>query len=209
MDGGALVLHIVPFAAIDGRPAAVFNEISRNPHRFPPLGCDRAEGCRIGHTGMLIGSNASGLSKPQRAYVKVFRSTAIESVASSLARGQDHNFLVLPSIQAKIIKYTSWYTRSLNSFGVAPPTAIFASLVHVQGMRLLQDDMERSFFEDLPVATLGDDAVEFDEVTLEATPSSYAECAKTLMPMLNHMAHAAGLPSPPYFDEHGNYTLRL
>jgi len=209
LDGGALVLHVIPFKAVDGRPAAIFNELSRNPHRFPPIERERAEGWRIDHTGMLIGSNADGLIKPQRAYVKVWRSAAVESVASSLARGRDHNFLVLPDIQAMIIKYTSWYARSLNSFGFDPPTAILASLINVQGMRLLQDHIANSFFEDMPFAPLADNTAEFDEVTLDTTPSGYAECAKMLMPMLNHLAHAAGLPSPPHFDEDGNYIARL
>ena len=209
LDGGALVLHVVPFAAIEGRPVSIFNEIARNPHQFPPMGRGRAENSRIDTKGMLIGSNASGLAKPQRAYVKVFRSAAVESVASSLARGRDHNFLVLPSIQAMIIKYTSWYVRSLNFFGIAPPTVVLASLVHVQGMRLLQDYIERSSFEDNPFGLMTEGTANFDEVILEATPSGYAECAKMLMPMLSHMAHAAGLSAPPYFDQAGNYTPNL
>lgn len=209
LDGGAFVLHLVPFSAVEGRPATSFNEISGSPHRFPPIARDRAESCRIDHTGMLIGSNADGLMKPQRAYVKVFRSCAIESVASSLARGRDGKFLVLPEIQAWIIKYTSWYARSLNSFGLEPPTAVLFSLINVQGMRLLQDHFENSFLEDMPFARLDDDKAEFDHVTLECTPSGYAECAKMLMPMLSHLAHASGLPSPPYFDADGNYTARL
>jgi TIR domain len=72
LDGGALVMHVVPFSSIGDKPTGKFEEISRNPHRFPPMSGSHARDFRISYDGMLVGSNAEGLSKPQRAYVHYF-----------------------------------------------------------------------------------------------------------------------------------------
>jgi hypothetical protein len=209
LDGGALVLHLVPFSAVDEQPVSAFGEISRNPNWFPPITTDRARDSRIDHNGLLTGSNAEGLTRPQRAYVKVFRFAAVESVASSLARGREHNFLILPQIQDMVIRYTYYYANSLHSFGVEPPVAVFVSLVNVKGMKLLQTFIENAFLEDLPFRPLLDDRLEFDMATLETMPQDFTMCGRILMPILRHLANASGLSSPPYFDSAGNYTAKL
>jgi len=181
--------------------------ISRNPNFFPTIGDDRARHSRIEHDRLLIGSNAEGLSKPQRAYVQVFRTGAIESVCSSLARGREHKSLELPKLQAMIIEYACFYARSLNAVGIPPPFAIFVSLIGVKGMRLLQDFIGTAFPEDIPFAAVDDDRIHFDEAVFETATTDYNACAKLLKPLLTHLANAAGRESSPYFDDDGNYTL--
>jgi hypothetical protein len=52
-------------------------------------------------------------------------------------------------------------------------------------------------------------ACPFGQCTLEAVPDDFKAVARVLRPILTHLANAAGLPSSPYFDADGNYTLNL
>src|SRR5262249_13627075 len=135
-----------------GRATPSFEKISRNPDIFPTIADKFARHSKITHGGLLIGSNADGLSKPQRAYVLVFRTGVLESVASSLARGREHTFVILPQLQAMIIKYACVYVHSLSGVEIAGPYAVFVSLLGVRGMRLLQDFIGNAFPEDIPFA---------------------------------------------------------
>lgn len=208
LGGGLLVMHAVPVSA--NNPATLpSDEIFKRPEKFPPIGIGHPNWSKIDFDGLLIGSNAEGPSKPQRAYVRVFRSGKIEAVASSLARGRGTNSIILPTIQAMIIKYAQNYTSALHSCGVAPPVAIIVSLAGVKGMRLLQDFAENAFVEDMPQAIVAENIIQFSPVFFDTVPTGYNESAKALMPLLSHLAHAAGLASPPYFDIDGNYMSKL
>jgi TIR domain len=209
LDGGMLLMHVVPFDAIEDQPAASFDEISRNPGFFPPILDNYPRDSRISYDGLLTGSNAEGLTKPQRAYVKVSRSGLVEAVVTSLARGRSHKFIELPHIQAIIIKYSNLYVRSLNKFYFAPAFEILVSLVHVEGMRLLQDFIGSAIPEDIPSGLLDRTQLHFGQAALSTIPADYDEGAKMLKPILVHLANAAGLSSSPYFDADGNYLLKL
>jgi hypothetical protein len=193
---GTVVLHLVPFSAIDEQSAAAFGEISRNPDWFPPIATDYARDSHIDHNGLLIGSNARGLGEPQRAYVKVFRSAAVESVASSLGRGQPREFIILPQIQDMITRYTYRYIVSLARCGVQPPMVVMASLANVGGMRLLQTFIENAILVDLPFRSLPE-KVELDPAIIDVIPKELADCEHMLTPLITHLANTAGLSSAP------------
>jgi hypothetical protein len=207
LDGGLVLMHVVPFSAIDAQQTQASGDIFRNPDKFPPIGAERARDSKIDYDGLLIGSNRDGLAKPQRAYVHVSRSGSVEAVASSLARGREGNFLELPKIQAMIIQYARLYAASLNTFGIIPPIAILVSLLRAKGMRLLQDFITNVILEDIPFGALTEDKLFFGDAIWETVPSDDNESAKALDPILTHLANASGLPSSPYFDVNGNYTL--
>jgi hypothetical protein len=210
MDGGAIVMHVVPFSAIGDTPTSAFEAMSREPHKFVPISSSHGRDYRITYDGLLVGSNNEGLSKPQRAYVSVFRTGTIEAVESSLARGREreYSYVVLPQMQATIIKYACNYARTLGSFSVLPPLAVCVSLINVQGTKLLQDFMPYgSIPEDLPCGNLDRNRLDFGQVIFEAIPPNYNEAAKPLRPILTHLANTAGLHSSPYFDAAGNYAL--
>jgi hypothetical protein len=86
--------------------------------------------------------------------------------------------------------------------------AIFASLLNVKGMRLLQDFMGNALPEDLPSVTLALDQFHFVETIFETVPRDDNDAAMRLRVTLDHLANAAGLASSPYFDAMGNYTLK-
>jgi len=211
MDGGALVMHVVPFSAVGDKPTSAFEELSRNPRRFRPMsesGGSYFADSRISYDGLLVGSNAEGLSKPQRAYVCVFRSGVIEAVQSSLTRGRDHDYLILPQLQASLIKHAQIYTRILAECSVSPPFVVCVSLINVQNIRLLRDFMPRgAILEDLPCGDLDRNDYDFGQVIFGSVPDDYNVTAIALRPILTHLANAAGLHSSPYFDAAGNYVL--
>ena len=201
MDGSALVMHVVPFGAVGDRPSDAFVEISRDPHKLPPMSTSYGHDSRSSYEGLLVGSNADGLSKPQRAYIFVSRAAAIEAVESSLARGPKHDLLQLPALQATIIKYASVYARILRWISICLPTTRclhLTRLINVQGMKLHQDFIARGAFpEDLPSTELDRSQFDFGQAIFEVLPQNYIEAAKALKPPPN--TPRGTVPVPPAF----------
>jgi hypothetical protein len=163
---------------------------------------------QIKFDGLLIGSNEEGLQKHQRAYVYVLPSGTVEAVVCRLGRERG-NFLQLPEIQARIIKYARIYAGALHTLGIKLPMAVVVSLVGVKGMRLLQDSI-RHLAEDEPYGLLTEDQFCFGEAIFETIPTDDNACAKILKdPILGSLANTADLASPPYFDTEGNYIGRF
>lgn len=208
LDGGMLVLHIVPYAVVDGTPASAFDELARHPELFPPMKGNVQE-VQIGYDGVLIGSNARGLGEPQRAYVKIDRTGTIEAVISSLATGQGARWVELPYLQALVIRYVTDYIQAVSRFGVAPPFAVSVGLANMKGVLLLQDFKRNAFAEDIPCGQLNRDRLPFGLNVFESVPLDDRATARVMKPILTHLANAAGLAASPYFDEGGNYTLDL
>jgi hypothetical protein len=195
LDGGQLVMHLAPLQTFETAQPEAFAKIAANYNRFPPIVDTRPRDHRLSYDGLSTGSNAEGLGKPQRAYVYVFRSGVLEAVCSSLARGEDHKALQLPNIQSMIVHYARVYATALREFGV-------------KNMRLLQDFIGTAFIEDLPYGALTSEVLTFGEVVFNEVPIDDSASAKMLYPILCHMANAAQLPTPPYFDGDGNYSLK-
>jgi hypothetical protein len=204
LGNGAVILHLLPFGALDNRQGSSFDELSRNPNMFSPMGGSVLDH-EINYEGLLTGSNRDGLSKPQRAYVMVFRSGAVEAVASSLYRGRDERFLLLPDIQRMILNGTALYANALAHFGVDAPMAVFVALIGVRGKELLHNAVDGAFWEDLPSGTLTHERLDFSECMIESLPIEAEGCAKALKPIFDHLANAAGLAASPLFDAAGNY----
>ncbi len=204
-----LVLHVVPFSAVDTRHPVSSDEIFKRPEKFPPIGRARPADSKIDATGLIVGSNEEGLRKPQRAYVHVSRSGVVEAVAALHLKGHDSNFLDLSVISDQVVKYSQIYTASLNSCGVVPPVVILASVLGVNGARLIKEVMIGAHLEDLPRTELVVDKLHFEGVVFETVPADANESAKILRPLLSHMANAANLPTSPFFDADGNYNLKI
>jgi len=208
LDAGMLVLHILPYAAVDSTPITAFDELARQAELFPPMK-GHVQGVQIGYDGVLIGSNARGLREPQRAYVHINRTGTIEAVISSLATGQGTKWVELPHLQALVIRYVTDYIHALSRFGVVPPFAVLVSLANMTGVRLLRDFKESALAEDIPFGLLNQDRLPFGQCVLESVPVDDQQTARLLKPILTHLANAAGLAASPYFDADGKYTLDL
>ena len=83
------------------------------------------------------------------------------------------------------------------------------SLVSVKGTRLLQDFINNVIPEDLPFGALNEECLHFSPAIFETVPTEDNESAKSLYPILGHLANTAGLAAPPNFDAEGNYTAKI
>ncbi len=207
LGGAILVMHIFPASAVDGTYSEAFSQLATAPDLFPPIADRRPRDWKVDFEGLLTGSNNDGLGQSQRAYVRLFKTGIVESVVSSLARGHSHDALMLPQIQAMIVKYSYLYTRALSSAGIEPPYVITCSLARVRGMRLLHDFIGTALVEDMPQTKLNQDRYDFVEAVFDEVPRSVPASARELKKTLDHAANAAGLAKSPYFDASGNYLL--
>jgi hypothetical protein len=86
---------------------------------FPRIGSNRPQHYQITFDGLLVTSNAEAPPKAQRAYTHIFRTGAVEAVASSILRSD--GAMIVPQSQALIVKYAGVYMRALRKLGVEPP----------------------------------------------------------------------------------------
>ena len=210
LDGGNLVLHVVPFSAFSVGNTFPFHQATLDPKKFETIGDWSSRRSEVTFDGLLTTSNSVAPPSPQRAYTVLLRTGAVEAIASSLARGKDHNWLILPHIEAMIIRYSKIYLRALHSCGVEPPIAILASLLNVKGMNLLRDfPQQYGLWEDEPSRRLSRDQFHFVETIIDTIPADDKETAKQLRGTLDHLANAGGLASSPYFDAQGHYMMNI
>jgi hypothetical protein len=175
---------------------------------FPPIGSIHPQHYQVTFDGLLVTSNAEAPPKAQRAYTHVFRTGAVEAVASSILRSD--GAMIVPHLQALIVRYAGVYMRALRKLGVEPPIAVLASFVGVKDARMLHDFLgQGALMVDIPQNTLTRQSYNLVESIFEQIPQDDAATAKGLRAMLDHLANAAGLATSPYFDENGNYTLKL
>lgn len=181
LDGGILALHVVPFAAFGAGMMFPLDQAARGPNQFPTLLDTRARQFQVTFDGLLTTSNAQAPPEPQRAYTQLLRTGAIEAVASSLSGGQNHDWLILPQLEAVIIRYSRLYAQALHAFGVEPPIAVMASLIDVSGKKLLEGfPPTGALWEDLPSTMLGKDQFHFVETIFDSIPADDQEAARQL-----------------------------
>jgi hypothetical protein len=209
LDGGTLVLHVVPFSAFGAGVSFPLREVARSPNKFPPLANAAARNHQMTFDGLLTTSNADAPPAPQRAYTQVMRTGIIEAVASSVARGENRRWLSTDTIEAMVVRYSAAYMNALRKFGIEPPIAVLASLIGVKDMRLMQNLRQGAFPEDLPNVTLARDQYHFVETVFDSIPADFQAAAKALRGTLDHIANAADLSGSPNFDDNGNYTLKI
>lgn len=207
LAGGILMLHVAPFSAFVPGNAFPLQAAAKSPNKFPTLADQVARRHQITFDGVLVTSNANGPPEPQRAYTQVLRAGVVEGVASSLAR-QD-KFVILPHLEALIIRYATIFASSLSDLGTQPPIAVLVSLLKVKGMRFVYTSTPRGYLEDMPQTLFDGDQYHFVETIFERIPPSDQECARQLRGTLDHLANAAGLEASPHFDNEGQYTLRF
>ena len=201
-DDCCLALHVVPFSHFDLRPALSFPAVINNPGRFPPMRMRSPNNWRVNFDGFLTGSNADARAAGQRAYVQVFRTGAVEAVASSITDTDGH--LNIQQLDFMIVQSTRLYATALHECGADPPLAVLASAIGVKGRRLV-----RGFdtFTEMEGELADRDQLHLNEVILEEVPAGNPDCATMLRPILDQLANAAGLPSAPSFDPAGKYLL--
>jgi hypothetical protein len=203
LDTRCLILLIVPFTHFELGPTVSLQQVHRDTEYFPPFGASRRRDWRINLDGFVTLSDVGEQAAGQRSYVQIFRSGAIEAVASSLAR--ENQLVSLQDIEEPIVRHTHLYVTALHSCGIDPPLVIMASLVGLTGLRLTTGIRTITGLKE--GQTVDRDQLHPTEVILEQTPISLSELAVTLRPILDQLANAAGCISSQSFDEAGNYLL--
>ena len=202
LDEGSLVLHVVPFSAFDLRPPFSLQGALGLWHNFRSL-ATAAANKRINFDGFLTLSDLGTNETKHRAYVQVFRTGAIEAVASPVVHGQD--CINAQTLDGMIVKSTRIYAALLHDCGAEPPMAVMVSLIGVKD-RVLVPGFPSLFF-DSEQAVIDRDQFHCAEVILEEVPSGDPDCAKKLRQTLDQLANAAGRSSSASFDLSGNFTL--
>jgi hypothetical protein len=203
LDQICLVLHIVPSSHFDLGARISIQEIVSQQDRFPPMGTRSPSNFQVNFDGFVTLSPTSDRDQARRrAYVQIFRTGAIEAVASSIARSD--NDVDIRSVDYMIVQYTRNYSCALHDFAIEPPLVVMASLLGVRGRTLLAhiDD-----FDDRDGAVADRDPLCLNEIILEEVPESNQSCATMLRPMLDHLANAAGRASALGFDRSGTYVF--
>jgi hypothetical protein len=200
IDHAMLIVHVIPVTALKGQTTEGYQSIAAEPRGFLPMGSNMLQDSQITSDGLLVGSNAEGLSRPQRAYTFVFRSGVVESVASSIKRGRNSNFLILPMLQTLITNQTLRIATTLHRLGFALPYFVHVSIGGVGGVRLLQAWPASAIPEDIPFGVMAHPLTYFDSATLRNLPANRQECFASLRCTLVHLANAANLIEPPPLD---------
>ncbi len=204
MNGGRLILHIVPLSAFDANSSLPLRQIEQNYRSFVPMGSSTANGARVNFDGILKTSNADPQATQHRAYVQLYRNGIIESVRSSLMGGRSEAPIIF-NLDDTIIREVMRSLNDLAAVGIEPPYALLVSLLCVAGARF---DFDRGS-QWVPHDNLGDrldrDQYHFDEVIFETIPATTPDCAESVRPILDQMANAGGRAASPIFDDQGRY----
>jgi hypothetical protein len=208
LDRTCLIMHVVPFAALDPRSLLSLEVIENDPFTFPPFGAAAATRSRINFDGILRLSNADENNGAQRAYVQVFRSGIVESVASSIATGdrpEDSPMRLLAiKIEGMLLSSGMHYLKELQAQGMEPPYAILVSLVGVKGIAI-NEGARTNRFDDDEISILDRDQLHFAEVIIESIPNSVQEFGAMLRPLIEQIANVAGRARSSSFGPDGKY----
>ena len=204
MDSGILVIHVVPLSAFDVTPTLPLRDIERDFRAFVPIGSTTATGMRINFEGVLKTSNADPQATQHRAYVQLYRSGIVETVTSTLA-AVSSGTPIISNLDDRLIYEIMRTLNDLVSVGIEPPFAVLVSLVEVNGARFNFARGQNSLWFDNLGNPLDRDQYHFDEIIFETVPTTQAECAAVIRPVLDQMANAGGNATSPIFDDQGHY----
>jgi hypothetical protein len=208
LDQTCMTMHIVPFSALDPRSVISLEKIEKDPSQFPPLASSSARTWRINFDGILRLSNANEKAGEQRAYVQVFRSGIVESVASSVAVGERPEGvpprLLSYKIEGMMLLNGVRYLKTLAALGVEPPYAVLLSLIGVKGAAI-NVGIQANWADDDDITILDRDQLHFTEVILETVPRSNQELGVMLRPLIEQIANAAGRAKSSSYGPNGEY----
>lgn len=169
-----LVVHVVPFPAFDLRAALNLQEVAQHPNYFPALFRRHPGNWRINFDGFLTLSNADEAANQQRAYVQVFRSGAIEAVASIVAESESPGIIDTMTLETAIISHSRVYAAGLHACGADPPLALLVSLLGTRGRQMTMSkyvvSLRTSVPDQDPATVLERDQLHFAEVIFEEVP---------------------------------------
>ena len=199
-----LVLHVVPYSAFDLRQSLSTAILVERWRQFPPLGRSSPTHPMLNFDGLACLSNSDPWEVGQHSYVQVFRSGAIEGVATVDRSGD--GAVSASTVDKYCVASSKRYIDTLQDFSVEPPYVILASLINVRGRVVVSGISGLS--PNYIVKAIGRDPLHFSEVVIEDIASSYQEQAlKLRFPLLEQLWNAAGYSSPQTFDRNGKWIF--
>jgi hypothetical protein len=129
------VLHIVPLSSVGPAPAIDFAKLSNISGAFRPMGASGWNSAYnfYGHINYRGGEACHG-------YTQLFREGVVEAVSVGFVTGTEANPLIIGShIVDMIAEYLPTYLKGLSVVGASPPIFVMASLIGVQGAKVVFD----------------------------------------------------------------------
>ena len=93
----------------------------------------------------------------------------------------------------------------IRAGGIEPPYAVLVSLIGIAGAQLNFARVQGGHWWDDLSDPLERDQYHFDEVIFETIPTTPAECASMIRPIIDQIANTGGKATSPVFDEQGRY----
>lgn len=207
-DRERLIMHVVPFSAFDPTTLISLADVEKKPFPFAPIGSSLPQTWRVNFDGIVLTSSADRTASAHRAYTQLFRSGAIEAVASSITSG-DRPPNVGPRlrsiwVEGNILSPLVRYLKALPEVGVGPPFAVMVSLVGIKGV-MMNVGIKAQWFEDDDIAPLDRDQFHFGEVVLEEVPQSIQAAGIVMRPFIEQLANMTGRASSSSFGPNGEY----
>jgi hypothetical protein len=174
------------------------NYNASNEKKLRPIHCEEWNS-RINLDGVVTFSVDRG--SETKAYTQLFRTGAVEAVATLLDDGKVP-FLTQQD-ETKLKDWLDGFLPMLGALGIEPPIYVFLSLVGVRGCRFHWRDPRLGSEE---VGPLHEDMLVMPEMVIEHYGG---ETATLLRPLFDMAWNAFGLPRSFNYDDEGNWTGHL
>jgi hypothetical protein len=210
--GSALVLHIVPFAALQTGTRLALSEISAEERAFRPMRANAISGSRPNLEGLVVFTGNDGMARS--AYTQIWRTGQVEAVRASIvhehraAHEQDPSPTVeRRSVEERLTDGVERYLRGLRRLGITPPYALLVSLVGVRDLSYGRPTREEIEDREAELRRFDRDVIAVGEVLIEGFPATWDQqvVASLLRPAFDEIANAAGLCASPGFDATGRW----
>jgi hypothetical protein len=184
LDGGCVVLHVLPIGAFTERQSLDLSDYHSWSKTIGLMDISVPDSRRINLDG--VATFAAGRSERSRMYTQLFRSGAVEAVAII---EQVREGLNLTALEKQLNDAVFRYANAIAGLGMEPPLYVFLSFLSVRGFQLYNPDPLST--EGAPV--LGEDSILLPEVVIEQKES---EPHRIMQPLFDMVWNAFGLRGP-------------
>lgn len=193
--GPRLVLHIVPFGAIQGVSAYDVASLASIPNEIRPL-YDNGWSSRHNFDGFLTYTGEPEATS----YVQVFRDGTIEAVDTRILEGKQY----IPSIlyEQQLMDRLSKYLDIQRRLGVTMPVIVMLSLIGVKGYTM---GVDPGRFFNASLRPIDRDVLLVPEIVIE---EFNIDPSQTLKPAFDSIWNAAGWSGSMNYNDAGKWVGR-
>jgi len=196
MNKDLLVLHIVPFSALDRDAPLPMAKLERDSRAFHPIGSSGSQAVKINFDGFLTMSNGNRAANVERAYVQLFQGGIVEAVDGLYVRASGEPLINTVQIDRSVVGHTMRLMQGLAAIGIEPPHAVLLSLLTAEPSRFNFAHPGDGAWYDRMGSRTDRPLYAFSEILFDAAPANVESCAQTTRPLLNQIAQAGGIADP-------------